>query len=418
MRSRFVLVALTLLLLGGSLPAAAAVVGSFSPVNGANTAYGQLGITGFALATAGVDTVDIAVDGGLVQRAIYGGARPATTRRYPGFPDSNAPGFSAFLDTTHFLNGKHTITVMVTDKNGAQTLLPVSRTVVFKNASHMDAPFGWITFPQADAVLRGNCNLADQFGLLSIITGNALDAGSGENAHDVGVGYVELLIDGALGFFSDDFQVLNTKVACRFSNQPNVNALLNCHGLPSRDVTFVYPTLPDSDRAKFRFALDVGALVGSKIYAPGAHTLTIRAGDKGQNVANIASINVFFDCVENGLGGPENAIGQIEKPFTWQPAAGTVTGSGWAIDPEGIAHIDIKVNGIPAGTATLTGTRPDVRELYLSIDPLLSRGFTFTYDTHGTNDGDVTFEVWVTDLAGNETLIGESTVNIDNRDHP
>ena len=124
------------------------------------------------------------------------------------------------------------------------------------------------------------------------------------------------------------------------------------------------------------------------------------------------------DPSQNGPLGPENAIGQIEKPVSFQPAAGTVTVSGWAIDPEGISRIDIKVNGQLAGTATLTGTRADVRELYLSIDPILSRGFTFSYDTHATNDGNVTFEAWVFDLNGNETLIGQSTVNIDQRDHP
>jgi hypothetical protein len=386
-------------------------------LNGANAASGQLGITGFALATSGVSTVDIAVDGGLVQRAVYGLARPSTTRRFPGYPDTNAPGFSAFLDTTHFLNGKHTITVLVTDKSGAQTLLPVSHGVTFRNTSNSDGPFGWFTFPQQSAVLRGRCT-GGSTNRLSIIQAYVLDAGTAEHAHDVGVGYVELLIDGALGFFSDNFQVLNTKVACRFSNAPNVNALLNCQGLPSKEVTFIYPTLPDSDRAKVRFALDIGALLGSGLYAPGAHTLILRAGDRTDNVRNVAALSVFFDCDENGPFGPENAIGQIEKPFTFQPAAGTVTASGWAIDPEGISRIDIKVNGLLAGTATLTGTRADVRELYLSIDPILSRGFTFSYDTHGTNDGDVTFEVWVVDLNGNETLIGQSTVNIDNRDHP
>jgi hypothetical protein len=329
------------------------------------------------------------------------------TRRKPGFPNSNAPGFAATVDTTHFLTGIHEVSVLVTSLDGEQVVIGPVKRITFRNASHMLAPFGHIKFPKQDAEMRGRCSL-DPTRRLSIVTGDALDAGSGENAHDVGVAWVELLLDGALTF--------NTLDSCYFDPTASVNMLLNCYGLESRDLTFVYPNLPNSDRAKWRFALDVGALISSGLYARGHHTLTVRAGDFGDNVRNIGTINVFFSCDDEAAVEP--SIGDIEEPSFTQPWSGIITVKGWAVDFQGIAQIDIKVNGITVGQATLGGPRPDVAELYPGYPSAKSAGWTFSYDTRNTNDGRVTFEVWVHDLVGDETLIGEGQAIIDNRDHP
>jgi len=408
MRSRFVLAAMALLL-GSALPAmAAAPFGVFDgKKGGGNAAWGQLQLVGWALDDNGVASVDIVIDDAVFQRALYGSLRPDVTRRKPGFPNSAAPGFSAVVDTTHFLNGVHTVSALVTSKNGEQVVIGPTKRITFRNASHMQAPFGHITFPQRDAELRGRCS-SDPTRRLSIITGNALDAGSGENAHDVGVAWVELLIDGAL--------TLNTKTQCHFNPDPSVNMLLDCYGLESRELTFVYPHLPDSDRAKFRFALDVGALITSNLYNRGAHTLTVRAGDYGDNARNIATVNVFFSCDDEAAVEP--SIGQLEQPSFTQPWAGNIVVKGWAVDFQGIAAIDVKVNGIVVGQATLGGPRPDVAELYPGYPSVKSAGWTFNFDSTTVNDGLVTFEIWVRDVFNDETLIGEGRVVIDNRDHP
>jgi len=408
MRSRFVLAALVLLL-GCAMPALAAPpIGFFDGRQGTgNYAWGMLGVTGWALDDNGIASVDIVVDDDVVQRATYGVRRPDVTRRKPGFPDTNAPGFQAFVNTTHFMNGKHTMSVLVTSKSGEQVVIGPTRSFTFRNASHMLAPFGDITFPQQDAEMRGRCD-ADPTRRLSIITGNALDAGSGENAHDYGVAYVELLIDGAIN--------LNTLNSCTFDPTPGVNMLLNCYGLPSGFLTYDYPTLRNSDRAKFRFALDVGLLIASNTYFRGHHTLTIRAGDFGDNVRNIDTVNVFFSCDNEATN--EKSIGKIEEPNTSQPWFGTTVLRGWAIDFQGVAAVRLKVNGIQVGTATPTGPRPDVAELYPGYPTVISSGWVFNFDTRTVNDGQVTFEVWVDDLLGDETLIGEGLAVIDNRDHP
>ena len=192
--------------------------------------------------------------------------------------------------------------------------------------------------------------------------------------------------------------------------------LLDCYGLESRQLTFVYPHLRNSDRAKFRFALDVGALIASDFYARGHHTLTVRAGDYGDNVRNIASINVFFSCDDEAAN--ERAIGQLEEPSFTQPWHGTVAVKGWAVDFNGIAAIDVRVNGFTVGQATLGGPRLDVAELYPGYPSDKSAGFTFNFNSTTVNDGHVTFEIWVRDVLGDETLIGEGVAVIDNRDNP
>ncbi len=404
MRSRFVLVALVLLL-GGALPAMAAPpFGSFDgKPGGGNTAWGQMQLVGWALDDNGVASVDIVIDDNVYQRALYGARRPDVTRRRPGFPDTNAPGFQAVVDTTRFLNGLHTVSALVTSKSGEQVVIGPTRRIMFRNASQMLGPFGHITFPQQDATMRGRCD-SDPTRRLSIITGDALDAGSLER--DYGVAWVELMIDGGLRS--------NTLNNCFFD--PVIGMLENCYGLPSRELTFVYPHLKNSDRAKWRFALDVGALISSNQYVRGHHTLTIRAGDFGNNTRNIASINVFFAC--DGEEGNEKAIGKVEEPSFTQPWNGVITVKGWAIDFEGIAFVDIKVNGFSVGNATLGGPRLDVAELYPGYPSVTSAGWTFSYDTRNTNDGQVTFEVWVRDVHGDDTLIGEGIAVIDNRDNP
>jgi hypothetical protein len=402
MRSRFVLVAVVLLL-GGALPAAA-VIGSFDgKPGGGNTAWGQMQLVGWALDDSLITAVDIVIDGNVYQRALYGSRRPDVTRRRPGFPNSSAPGFQATVDTTRFLNGPHTVSALAHSSDGEQVEIGPPRRIVFRNASQMLAPFGHITFPQQDAEMRGRCN-TDPTRRLSIITGDALDAGSLER--DYGVAWVELMIDGGL--------ISNTLNDCSFD--PATALLLDCYGLPSRELTFVYPHLKNSDRAKWRFAIDVGALILSDFYRRGHHTLTVRAGDFGNNVRNIAQLNVFFSC--DNEGGNEKSIGKVEEPSFTQPWNGVITVRGWAVDFEGVATVEVKVNGFIVGTATLGGPRLDVAELYPGYPAVKSAGWTFSYDTRNTNDGQVTFEVWVRDIHGDETLIGEGVAVIDNRDNP
>src|SRR5262249_45371084 len=150
---------------------------------------------------------------------------------------------------------------------------------------------------------------------------------------------------------------------CTYMQAP-LNNYENCYALQSPDETYVYPSLPNSDRSKYRWAVDVGALINLGLYTEGHHTLTVRGGDFGDNVRSIATVNVFFSCDDNIPN--EASIGDLESPGPTQPFAGTIPVSGWALDFEGIPvnGIDIRVNGVIVGHTTPTVPRPDVAELY------------------------------------------------------
>ncbi len=195
---RNVIVSAIAVALLASMPGwAAAPFGSFGGiVGGGNSGAGSMPLTGWALDDNGVLAVDILVDGFVAGRATYGRARAGVTARFPGYPDSAAAGFAFQLDTTHYLNGQHTVAVRVKSRAGEVAVLP-SQVITFTNVEHDLAPFGTIEFPKPQAELRGNCNVNSPIRRYAVISGYALDAGTTQN--DTGVAYVELLIDRAVG---------------------------------------------------------------------------------------------------------------------------------------------------------------------------------------------------------------------------
>jgi len=403
MRSRIVLAAVALLLVS-ALPAFAALPfgsldGKVQPISG-NGAYGLLHGTGWACDDSGIASVDIFVDGIPQVRAFINKLRPGVTRK---FPACTAPGFIFAVDTTTFLNGVHNMTAVATANDGGQRTLGPIR-LQFLNAPHILKPFGIIVFPDPDAVMHGRCNLADPTRRYSVLEGVAFD--SGIHSDDTGVHNVDLLIDGS--------RVFSTRTDCRFIAA--AGGMSNCFGLPSPGWTALYPSLPDSDNATFRFVIDVGALIGFG-YTEGAHKITIRADDYAGYYKNIDNMNVVFACDENNPNEP--SFGQIEAPVNEQPYKGTVTVSGWALDIDGIATngIEVRVNDTLDGTTNPTVPRPDVASRYPGY-PVVNSGFTYQLDTTKYPDGLVTIELWVTDVHGARTLIGEKKLIFSNRVGP
>jgi hypothetical protein len=371
---------------------AAPPFGSFGgKVGGGNSGAGLLPLHGWALDDDGIESVDVFVDGVIAQRALYGRARPAVTQRFPGFPNSALPGFALQLDTTHFLNGRHTIGVQVTSLTGEVTPLN-SRVFNFTNTTHNLAPFGKIEFPNRSAELRGECNLADPARRFSVVSGYALDAGVQED--DTGVGYVELLIDRA--------RFANSRVDCRSSAVEG--GLSDCYGLRRLDIETFFPTLPDAPHSGFRFVLDVGLLVEFFGYTPGHHTLTVRAGDLWGTVRKIAEIPVTFACDD---GSDELAIGLIEAPAPRVIAGSVVQALGWVVDFQGVNTIEVYVDGIFQGLATHGLIRPEITLLFPSYPEALGPGWIFLLDTTTLANGWHDLNVVVTDDLGNDTLIGE-----------
>jgi Bacterial Ig domain len=407
-------IAVALFALASAPAQAAAPFGSFGgKVGGGNGASGLLQLQGWALAGGGVAAVDILVDGAIIGRAQYGRARPQVKVLYPGFPDSALAGFAYELNTTHFLNGSHTISARAKANDGSFTILAPARVFQFSNNSHDLQPFGQIEFPSYGAQLFGNCDDSRTPVRYSVVSGYALDAGV--QTQDTGVGFLELLIDGAL--------LYNTKVDCQFDGRPNGRGgYSNCYGLPRTDIDTLFPGLPDGPTAGFRFVLDIGALLSSpdpihgvpSLYQPGRHVLAVRAGD-GFTVTKIAEMPVTFSCddfIDN-----ESSFGAINIPRNGLLYSGTMQSVGWALDFEGVQYVNIFIDGVETGVATYGSTSPQISSLYPSFPNSAAPGWTFAVDTTKLSNGTHFLEAFVRDTQNVDTLIGKRSFVVANP-HP
>ena len=398
---RNVFVGIVVLALAAAPVFAAEPFGQFGgKVGGGNAGSGLMPLHGWALDDDGVFAVDILVDGIVAGRASYGRGRPGVTQKHPGFPDSALPGFAYQLDTTRYLNGLHRVEARVVSKKAGETRLLNARVFDFQNDTHNLKPFGRIEFPQHQAELRGNCNLADPARRYSVITGYAMDLGVTEE--DTGVAYAELMIDRAL--------YANSRVDCRYSSAEG--GLSDCYGLRRVDLEPIFPHVKDAPHSGFRFVLDVGVLINFFGYTPGAHVLTIRSGDHGDQTANIDEIAVTFMCDEHILN--EESFGDIYLPKGGLRYAGVVQFNGWALDWEGVDQIAILVDGNIAGAATHGLARPGVSSLFPGYPESAAPGWTFLLDTTLYSNGKHQLEVLVRDDVGGETYIGRREFTIVN----
>ncbi len=105
--------------------------GTVSQPRGGLTFAGIIEANGWALDAEGVNAVVVNVDGFPVGDADLGILRPGVTNLYPGFPDSAAPGWRFFLDTTQLSDGEHHFQVYVRDDLGQETIIGERRFVVF-----------------------------------------------------------------------------------------------------------------------------------------------------------------------------------------------------------------------------------------------------------------------------------------------
>ena len=315
-------------------------------VGGGNGAAGMLPLHGWALDDDGVEAVDILVDGVVAGRAHLKRGRPGVTARFPGFPDSAAPGFAFQVDTTRYLNGLHRVTARVISRTGELVTLN-SRVFEFLNSEPELDPFGRIEFPNGHAELYGDCNGDGPRPRVSVVSGYALDVGL--LPEDTGVGYVELMIDRAL--------FANSKTDCHFDAAQG--GLSDCYGLRRDDIRRIFPKVSTALHSGFRFVVDVGLLIREGFYTPGKHFFTVRAGDHADNTENIAEIPVIFACEEHVAD--ELSIGFADFPQILNIFGGTMTFRGWALDFQGVQDVLIYVDGRWSARPSTVGPLPASR---------------------------------------------------------
>src|SRR5262245_39094482 len=343
---------------------------------GLTGASGSFPVAGWALDDAGVDHVDILIDGQIIagsvgsgapSTAVYGITRPDVHAAFPNVPNSLNSGWTANIDSTAFVNGIHILTARAWDSLGASRELG-SRDSQINNNGGLIGPFGAIDFPLDKASLL--CSTAPDLdqGFPSpctpelcgptltpnFVDGWALDVGARMDRGQVS--YVELLLDGSI--------IANTRSDCIQTDQ----TLTNCYGINRPDVAQLYSGYPNADNSGFNFTFillrnggDPTGQIG--IYLPtsdpniqvlvgftnvGAHQLSLRAGDFEETVTQFGAmaVNVLCDQTE----GDQPAFGDIDSPTNYQYIDGTdFQIFGWAYDLQGVVTVEVDVDGQVVG---------------------------------------------------------------------
>lgn len=372
---------------------------------------GAFPVSGWAADLDGIERVDVLVDDGILQSAMYGDPRPDVGGTFPDFSAAMFSGYVANIDSTRIQNGVHLLTVRAIDRKGAQTTIG-RRTVQVINNDQFLRPFGFLDEPQRDATLYGTgCGPDSSPGPISPpitpgehitpVRGWALDLSTRTNVGRVS--YAELLVDGVPWLSTDHCsQVLG--------------GFANCYGLPRYDVGRYYPTFPDSPRSGFLFTLDVGALMNLGV-RPGAHNLKIRVGDVDDTFAELPNrdgIPVFFQCV-NEEDFDFAGFGFIEYPNSFDYVSGTAVFRGWALEDQStIAAVEVLVDSTFVGVAQYGFPRTDVGDQFPHIINSDNSGWAFTFDTRKLSNARHRLTVQTVDSRGNRSIIGSTDFYVTN----
>lgn len=366
-------------------------------------ASGSFPVVGWAADADGITRIDVQIDGGNLQAAMYGDTRPDVGATFPDFPGALFSGFIANVDTTRVQDGVHLLEVRATDRFGMSRLIG-RRQVQILNSEQNLKPFGNIDEPLRDAVLYGTqCGLNAGPPIISPpvrptsyiqpVRGWALDLGT---RTDTGrVAYAELLIDGVRYLSTDDCGVL-------------LGGYANCYGVPRYDVQRFYPNYPDAPRAGFIFTLDVGNLLNLGV-REGAHTLKVRVADLQQTVTELpgpAGLPVFFKCADSSFDQP--SFGFIDIPTSFDYVTGNVVFQGWALDFDQVAVVEIIVDGNYVGQAQYGFPRSDVKDQNPTFLGAANSGWHFTMDTTKLSNSRHRVTARVLDTRGNRNEIGST----------
>jgi hypothetical protein len=369
-------------------------------LSGTYNASGSFPVSGWALDTDGIFKVEVLIDNGVVQNAMYGDPRPDVANSIADWTDALYSAFIANVDTTRIQDGVHTLDVRATDNVGLSRLIG-RRIVQVSNENANLKPFGFVDEPLKNAVLYGTlCQTQPIFSPpinpqshITPVRGWALDLGT---RTDTGrVGYAELLVDGRSWYSTND---------CAFN--PIFSAYANCYGMPRFDVERYYPNYPDAPHSGFLFTMDVGALFALGV-RPGSHVLKVRVGDQDQTFSDLPNrdgIPVIFECAEDRVA---SAVGFIDVPRPADFMKGTVTFQGWAATERSqLVAVEILVDGDFKGTAQYNFPRPDVVVQYPYLINSPNSGWRFVIDTTKLGNAKHTVTARVLDSSGLRTEIG------------
>lgn len=100
------------------------IVGNLDQPAGGSSFYDSFSVSGWAMASTGVNAIDVLVDDVVLGRANYGQSRPDICGAVPGYPNCGNSGYQYSLNPAGLSLGSHRLQVRVTAVGGVSALHP------------------------------------------------------------------------------------------------------------------------------------------------------------------------------------------------------------------------------------------------------------------------------------------------------
>ncbi|WP_042462531.1 Ig-like domain-containing protein [Neobacillus dielmonensis] len=422
---------------------------------------GETAISGWFLDANGVSKIEVLIDGNVKGEAQYGISRPDVGQAYPGYQNANS-GYKFILNTKNLTNGQHRLTVRETGKNGAVTELN-SFLVNIQNVENLPAR-GYIDTPSAGGVVKGTIPVRGWFlygsGISKIeikVDGKSYgvaeygisrldvaklfpeykNANSGYqfslNTQNLTNGQHKLTVkatgsNGAIKELESIVINVQNSPVRGYVDTPSTGALLKGevpvngwvldgsgvskvevfvdgrsmgtaeYGISRLDVSRAYPEYGNSN-AGYKFTLNTQNL------ANGSHKLTVKETGVNGLVTELGSLVVNVENLKT--------VGYMDAPANGASLEKEVSVSGWFLDVNGVAKIEVLVDGKNMGQAKYGGLRLDVLKAFPEYKNDKS-GYQFVLDTKLITNGQ--HKVTVRETSNNGTMkeLDSIVVNVNN----
>ncbi|SMC20960.1 Beta-N-acetylglucosaminidase [Clostridium acidisoli DSM 12555] len=330
-----------------------------TPQNNSKQSSNQLNVSGWALSENGVKSVQVALDGGNVQNATLGGARPDVANFYQGYTGGANSGYSANLDISTLSYGTHTVTVTSTGNDGSTRTLDVAIYKANLNSNNLPARL-WIDSPQSNSKQSSN--------QLNV---------SGWALSQNGVKSVQVAVDG----------------------KGAQNATL---GGARPDVANFYQGYTGGANSGYSTNIDISSL------SYGIHTVTVTSIGNDGSTRTLDTSIYKINAATSSL--PASTF--IDTPTSKSNVFSVnnkVSVSGWSIDGSGMQKVQVYVDNSYKGDANIGISRPDVAKVYPSYYQASTSGFNYDLDISSIPDGTHTITVRGT---GNDGANSSESVSV------
>ncbi|GAA0179314.1 hypothetical protein SH2C18_22060 [Clostridium sediminicola] len=303
-------------------------------------------ISGWSLNQSGINEVKIFIDNELIGNATTGIVRPDVNEVFPGYKDGDKSGYRYDVDIDTISSGKHSLKIRSIGNDG--TSIETTKQIDVVKAS----PKIYLDYPNVHKDIEANFYIG------------------GWSLNSSGIREVKIFMD----------------------NQYIGNATT---GISRQDVNAAFPGYKDGDKSGFSYVVDIGSI------SKGIHNFEIQSiGNDGTSTEITRQINIVKLEPRIAMDFPrENS--EIENSFSV---------GGWALNPSAVKTVEVYVDDVFKGNATIGIERPDVNEAFPGYKEGDIGGYNFNIDIDTIKAGTRSIKVRAIGYDGSTI---ESSTNID-----